>query len=369
MTHLLAAAVAIILSIFLAPLSIKLARRYKFMDQPEARKVHTIPKPCLGGAAIYTSFTLTCLLFLPKGLPLFTVLGGGTIFFILGLIDDRLKLSPRVKFLVELAVAIAVVLIGIQHGFLLRNPFGSIGGTSFLIWLGVPFSVLWIVGIANAVNLIDGLDGLASGIILIACAVLTGSAIFNPVISLNPMLPIAFGSILGYIRYNIYPSKTIMGDSGSLFLGYVIAIIALSSYVKIDHSIFFSLIPPAMALFVPIFDTFIAILRRRINGNGIFSPDKNHLHHCLLHHGYSHPRAVLIVWGLSFAFGLVSMLLGILIYKQVLVAMVLLGMVVVWALTSAARMGLLKDRPDLNKDTVPFGVKVAATSEYIRQAK
>jgi UDP-GlcNAc:undecaprenyl-phosphate GlcNAc-1-phosphate transferase len=208
------------------------------------------------------------------------------------------------------------------------------------MWFSIPFSVLWIVGIANAVNLIDGLDALASGVILIACTVLTVAAAINPAISLSPLLIIIMGSIVGYIRYNLYPSKIIMGDSGSLFLGYIIAIISLSSFATANRSVFLSLIPPAMALCIPILDTLLAIWRRRINGKRIFAADKNHFHHCLLQRGYSHPKAVRIVWGLSASFGIISLVLSELIFKQVYLALALLGLVLFWSVYSAASFGL-----------------------------
>lgn len=329
-----------VLSFAAVPLMLRLARRYKFYDQADERKVHTGIKPYLGGGAIFLAFAITSMIFMPYNAKLPIVLGGGAFYFVLGLLDDRFDLPAKLKLVLELLVTTGVVWAGMKSGFLLENPFGSIGFHPLFVWFSIPFSVLWIVGIANAVNLIDGLDALASGVILIACVTLSVAALINPAISLSPFLLILIGSVAGYIRYNLYPSKIIMGDSGALFLGYTIALISLSSFASTDRSVFLSLIPPAMALFVPISDTLMAIYRRGINGRRIFSADKNHFHHCLLNRGYSHPGAVKIVWGLSAAFGAVSLVLSELIFKQVYLALALLALVIFWAIYSASSFGL-----------------------------
>lgn len=336
-----------VLSYIAAPLMLKLAYRYKFYDKANNRKIHTGFKPYLGGGALFLAFAIVSLLFLPIDAKMLVILGGGSFYFILGLVDDKFDLPARLKLGLELVATTIIVLVGIQNGALLSNPFGSIGYHPVFMVLSIPFSVLWIVGIANAVNLIDGLDALASGVILIACIMLSVAALLNPVIGLSTYLIILMGSLAGYIRYNLYPSKIIMGDSGSLFLGYTVAIIALSSFTSADRSIFLSLIPPAMALFVPISDTFMAIYRRRINGRKIFSADNNHLHHCLLKRGYSHPHAVKIVWALSAGFGGVSILLSELIFKQIYLALALLVLVIVWAVTTAGSFGIFAKVPEI----------------------
>lgn len=323
-----------------APLMLKLANRYKFYDIATERKIHTGIKPYLGGGAIFLAFLVTSLIFIPKTPRFWIVLAGGAFYFFLGLLDDRLDLPAKPKLVLELLVTTVLVWLGMRHGFLLENPFGSIGFHPIFVWFSIPFSVLWVVGIANAVNLIDGLDAMASGVILIACVTLSLASLINPAISLSPFLLVLMGSLAGYIGYNLYPSRIIMGDSGALFLGYTVAIISLSSFASTDRSVFLSLIPPAMALYVPIFDTLMAIYRRGINGKKIFSADKNHFHHCLLNRGYSHPKAVRIVWGLSAAFGAISLVLSELIYKQVYLALALLAVVLVWSIYSSASFGL-----------------------------
>lgn len=332
--------IALTLSYALIPLLLKLARKYKFYDYSNERKVHNGAKPYLGGGAIFLSFLLSSLLFLPWDNKIIILLAGGTFYFVLGLLDDKYDLPAKVKLLCELASTSVLVWLGMRHGLFLENPFGGIGANSILAWLSIPFSVLWIVGVANAVNLIDGLDGLASGVMLIAGAALSIAALVNPAVTLSPALVILMGSILGFIRYNLYPSKIIMGDNGALFIGYTIAFISLASYASSDRSIFLSVIPPAMALFVPISDTLMAVFRRRMNGTHIFSADKGHFHHLLLSHGYSQPKVVRIIWGFSAFFGGISLMLSELIYKQVYLALALLVVVVVWAVYSAARFGL-----------------------------
>jgi UDP-GlcNAc:undecaprenyl-phosphate GlcNAc-1-phosphate transferase len=341
MDLILPALIALVLSYVLVPVMLKLAKKYNFYDYPNERKVHKEVKPYLGGGAIFLAFTISSLIFLPLDNKILILLSGGTFYFVLGLIDDKFDIPAKLKLVLELLVTTAVVWLGMRHGLLLKNPFGGIAYNSVFIWFSIPFSVLWIVGIANAVNLIDGLDALAAGVIFIACIALSIASIINPAIVLSPFILILMGSIAGFIRYNLYPSKIIMGDSGSLFLGYTIAIISLGSFASNDRSIFLSLIPPAMALFVPILDILMAIIRRGRNGNKIFSPDKGHFHHLLLSRGISHPKAVRIIWGLSAGFGAVSLVLSELIYKQVYLALALLAIVIVWAIYSAASFGLL----------------------------
>lgn len=332
---------ALALSYALAPVMLLLAKKFRFYDSPNERKVHTEPKPYLGGGAIFLAFNIVCLLFFPWNSELFIFLGGGAFFFILGLLDDKYDLPARLRLGLELAATTVVVWLGMRAGLLLENPFGGIAYNSIFIWFSIPFSVLWIVGIANAVNFIDGLDALAAGTILIAAAALSAAAWLNPAIILSPLLLVLIGSIAGFIRYNLYPSKIIMGDSGALFLGYTIAFISLSSFASSDRSIFLSLIPPAMALYVPILDTLVAIIRRGRNGRRIFAADKSHFHHLLMDRGHSHPKAVRIIWSICVGFGAVSLILSRLIYRQSYLALALLALVSAWAIYSAASIGMM----------------------------
>ena len=354
------------LSYITVPVALKLAYRFKFYDQPCERKVHTGIKPHLGGLAIFAAFAVISLFMLSIDAKLLIILGGGAFYFVLGLLDDKIDLPAKAKFAAEILVTSVIVYAGMHYGFLLSNPFGFIVFSPWFMWFSIPFSVIWIVGIANAVNLIDGLDALASGVILIACIVLSIAALMNPAISLSPLLIILIGSLIGYIKYNLYPSKIIMGDSGSLFLGYTIAIISLSSFTSSDRSIFLALIPPAMALFVPISDTLMAIYRRRINGKRIFAADKNHFHHCLMHRGYSHPSAVKIVWALSASFGVVSVVLSELIFQQVYLALALMALVIVWAVYSAGQFGLFAKPGELESESLQ---QAAVTQDPMREAK
>lgn len=321
-----------LLSFLLVPIVIRAAKHWNLFDYPGTRKIHKGKKPYLGGVAIFVAVNTSALLLLPVTSRLLLIIAGGAFFFVLGLLDDRYDLSPRLKLTIELAAATALVLLGIKLGLFLENPFGGFGSNSMWMWFSVPFSVLWIVGVANAVNLIDGLDALASGVVIIACAVMMAAAFLNPAVSLSPLVLILTGALIGYIKYNLYPSRIIMGDNGSLFAGYTIAIISLSSFAVPDRSIFLSIIPPAMALFVPLFDAFSAVLRRGRSGKRIFSADRNHIHHYLLEQGHSHPKAVKTLWLMSLAFGGISVLLSELIYRQIFLALVLLALILTWVI-------------------------------------
>lgn len=291
--------ICFMLTILLTPLIKKLAIRIGAVDKPSQRKVHMKVMPRLGGLAIYISFIAGMLLLQPDSphsLPIFL---GSLIIVLTGIIDDIRELSPRVKLMGQLAAALVVVLSGIHVEFI-NLPFG--GQLEFGIF-SIPLTILWIVGVTNAINLIDGLDGLAAGVSSIALLTISGMAIIMGDAYVTVLGLILMASTIAFLFYNFYPAKIFMGDTGALFLGYMISVLSLLGFKNVT---FISLIIPALILGVPISDTFFAIIRRLVHKQPLSAPDKSHLHHCLLRLGFSHRQVVLIIYAIAAMFSLAA---------------------------------------------------------------
>jgi UDP-GlcNAc:undecaprenyl-phosphate GlcNAc-1-phosphate transferase len=308
--------IAAAVSLLLTPAVKAFAFKIGAVDRPNARKVHTRIMPRLGGLAIYAAFAtgLAALLpFLPDAMLggydkrfIAALLAGGTIIVLIGALDDRFELSAKVKLLGQIAAASVVVFgFGIRID-LLNIPFGE-SMQPVAEWLAIPLTILWIVGCTNAINLIDGLDGLAAGVSGIAIAtvlvmaVITGS---EPVMLLSAPL---LGGIVGFLRHNFHPAKIFMGDSGSLFLGFSLATLSMLGFKQVT---IVSFVTPLLIIGVPLSDTFFAIVRRVVNKRPIFAPDKGHLHHCLRELGFSHRGTVLIIYGIAAFFGATAIIMS-----------------------------------------------------------
>ncbi|MGE5508777.1 MAG: glycosyltransferase family 4 protein [Chitinophagales bacterium] len=290
----LLALVAVYLS---TPFMRALALRYGIVDEPNQRKVHSVPIPYLGGVAIYLGF-LVGLLLVPGAWPrLAGLLTGGTLILVLGVIDDVWNLPAKVKFAGQVAVATLAVLMGLRiQG--LTNPFG---GYLHLGWWGIPLTVLWLVSFTNVMNLVDGLDGLAAGVAAIAAGALSVVAFEKGQLLVATLALALSGSAAGFLPHNFNPAKIFMGDAGAMFLGFVLAGIAVQGALKGAAAI--ALVIPVVALGVPVLDTACAIIRRFQNGQPISEADRGHFHHRLLALGLSPKQAVLFVYLLSFALG------------------------------------------------------------------
>lgn len=302
------------LALVLTPLVKKMAFRIGAIDVPNARKVHSRIMPRLGGLAIYASFTLVVLLlmaFIPDNLMMASnrnlvgaLLTGGTVIVLLGALDDRFDLSAKLKLLVQIGAA-CIVVFGFDIKMNIVNiPFGTamqpIGE-----WIGIPLTIFWIVGVTNAINLIDGLDGLAAGVSAIAIASVMGMGVImgnGTVVMLSIVL---LGSILGFLVFNFHPAKIFMGDSGALFLGFSLAMLSMLGFKQIT---LLSFVTPLLIIGVPLSDTFFAIVRRWVNRRPLMKADKGHLHHCLQQLGFSHRKTVLIIYGIATFFGACAIL-------------------------------------------------------------
>lgn len=293
-----------IASVLITPFVKKFAIAIGATDKPNARKVHQTIMPRLGGLAIYISFMIGFLILRPtdSDVSALPIIIGSFIIIITGALDDRFQLSAKVKLIGQLLAAGVIVLGGIQLQFI-NIPF--IDEQLNFGYFSIPLTILWIVGITNAINLIDGLDGLAAGVSSIALITISVMAILMGNVFVASIGLILLGSTLGFLVYNFHPAKIFMGDTGALFLGFMISVLALLGFKNIT---IFSLIVPIIILGVPISDTFFAIIRRFVNKQPLTAPDKSHLHHCLLNLGYSHRQTVLMIYGIAAMFGLAAVI-------------------------------------------------------------
>jgi UDP-GlcNAc:undecaprenyl-phosphate/decaprenyl-phosphate GlcNAc-1-phosphate transferase len=294
--------ICFIASIVLTPVVKKLAFVIGATDKPNKRKVHQKIMPRLGGLAIFLSFMIGVAIIQPDSPYALGILAGALIIIVTGVLDDMMELSAKVKLLGQIAAALLVILVGGAQIEFIKLPFG---GELQFGYLSIPLTILWIVGVTNAINLIDGLDGLAAGVSSIALVTISVMAIF-----MGDMFVLTIGSLLlvstlGFLIYNFHPAKIFMGDTGALFLGYMISVLALLGFKNITVV---SLIIPVIILGVPISDTFFAIIRRFVNKQPLSAPDKSHLHHCLLRLGYSHRQTVLIIYAIAAMFGLAAII-------------------------------------------------------------
>ncbi|GAY79107.1 glycosyltransferase family 4 protein [Sporolactobacillus inulinus] len=288
-------------AVALTPLVRKLAIRIGATDLPNARKVHKKIMPRMGGLAIYLAFLIGIFILWPDSSFTLPLIVGSVIIIITGILDDMYSLSPRVKMVAHFFAALVIVQSGISVTFI-NLPFN---GVLHLYWLSVPLTLLWIMGITNAINLIDGLDGLAVGVSSIVLMTIAGLSLTEGNVFVFTVSTILLGSTLGFLPYNFHPAKIFMGDTGSYFLGYVISVLALLGFKNVT---LFSLVVPIILLAVPISDTLFAIVRRLVNKKPLTAPDKSHLHHCLLRYGFSQRQTVVLIYGMSAMFALAAIL-------------------------------------------------------------
>ncbi|MGD6961136.1 glycosyltransferase family 4 protein [Fictibacillus phosphorivorans] len=301
MTYLYLLVISFLTTLLITPLIIKMAIKLKVTDQPNNRKVHVRKTPSMGGLAMYIGFLISIYFSGIENDFLLPIIIGTLVIIITGMLDDYFELRPLLKLTGQIIAAAIVINNGVVVEFI-NIPFGS---TLNLGWLSIPLTLLWILGITNAINLIDGLDGLAAGVTSIVLLTITiiAFSMFNYFVVFLAM--VLLGANLGFLVYNFYPARIFMGDTGSLFLGFMLSVISLLGFKNVT---LFSLIIPVLILGVPISDTFFAIVRRAVNKQPLSHPDKSHLHHCLMRIGYSHRQTVIIIYGISTLFGLFAIL-------------------------------------------------------------
>ncbi len=296
---------AFVLSFFFTPVARKLAFKLDVLDIPkDDRKVHKEPIPYLGGAAIYASAILTMLIFSDLDRTAISIMLGGTVIFFVGLIDDIKDISPKIKLAGQIIAALIAVYGGAKINYI-TNPLPGYD-VIYLEYLTIPISVIWIVGITNTINLIDGIDGLASGVATISASTMMFIAAISGFDFILVECAVVAGASLGFLPYNFNPAKIFMGDTGALFLGYMLAVISILGVMKIVTSA--TIIIMILVLGIPLFDTSFAIIRRIRNKKPIMEADRGHVHHRLLAKGFSQRQTVLILYIVSIMFGAAAIL-------------------------------------------------------------
>ena len=307
--HIIGAVISFLLSIFIVPAVIYFSQKKGLVDQPGGRKIHDHPVPRLGGVAVWLSTMLTFLFlvflsYYPYGSLLSGILLGSSLMFLLGLIDDIYCLDAKFKLFIQLAVATIVYCLGIRIEDVYL-PFGISFHLGFLSWF---VTTAWIVGVSNAVNFIDGIDGLAGSIISISAVTLgiiaagmSSSGMVSPLIAF-----ILAGAMLAFLTYNFNPAKIFMGDSGALFSGFLLATLSITGVMQVNSTAMWI---PVLVLSVPVFDITFASVRRIMKGKSPFVADAEHIHHRLLKAGFSQNKAVLFLTGVAVLSGAISVLL------------------------------------------------------------
>lgn len=322
-----ATAIAALVAYLLTPLVIRFAIAVGAVDHPGPRKVHAEPIPRIGGVAVFAGFLAGTLyagfvtgyvanVSMPRATYWLALAWAGGIVFLLGLFDDLVGISFRWKFAIQILAA-AVVWAGGFRISAVGIPFG--GGDLHLGWASFIVTVLWVVGITNAVNLIDGLDGLAAGTAIITTSAIGAVAYYSGQQGVMGVCAAVVGSLLGFLRYNFNPARIFLGDSGAMFLGFVLAVMSIHGASKGPTLV--AVMTPLLVLGFPILDTGVAILRRlyRIASEGarrgsfvrhfvgnfhrVFLPDRGHIHHRLLDMGMSHRGAVITIYVVALVFG------------------------------------------------------------------
>ena len=325
------------MGVFIVPFVIAFSKKEGLVDIPNERKIHKKPVSRIGGVAIWTSTMLTFLFMIllscyPYGKLLSGVLLGGSLMFLLGLIDDIYNLDAKFKLLLQILITTMVYFLGVQFDTIF-NPLNPGELIHLNVWASYPLTILWVVGISNAVNFIDGVDGLAGSVITINAITLAFIALAvtppNPISALIAF--ILAGAMMAFLTFNFNPAKIFMGDSGALFSGFMLASISITGIMKCAT---LAILLPFIVLAVPIIDITYSSLRRIFKGKSPFVADAEHIHHKLLKAGFSQKFTVAIMTAVAILAGAIATsFVGILTIKHyvcyiliVLVLMLLLSL-------------------------------------------
>ncbi len=297
-----------VLAVILVPLVRKLCFKKGLVDVPNNRKIHTKPIPRLGGVAIWIS-SIAALLwfinttdFIDVSHGFWGIVAGGSLMFLLGIVDDIKNLSARTKLYAQIGITIVAFLLGVRIEAL-YNPINA-QVVSLEIW-SFPFTMLWLVGITNAVNFIDGVDGLAGGITTISAVTLGMVAFYTGQPDSAFIAALLAGSTMGFLVYNFYPAKIFMGDSGSLFSGFLLAALSVTGVLK---TVTVTILMPILILAVPILDISYSTFRRLYKGRNPFMADSEHIHHKLLKAGFSQNQTVITLYTLCIGAGSIAII-------------------------------------------------------------
>lgn len=329
--------ISFLVSFITVPWAIKFALKKGIIDNPKQddRRVHKKPTPRVGGIAIVAGVMISILLFyvlsffidikIDKRLVGYVL--GAIVIIVMGFVDDIKNLRPLYKFLLQLIAGMVIYIFGI--GIVgIKIPFIYPQMIDFGLW-AFPITLIWVLGITNAVNLIDGLDGLAAGISSIASiSLLVIFAIIGAPMEALIITLALVGATIGFLPYNFNPAKTFMGDTGSNFLGYTLATVSIIGMAK-GYTLL-AIATPLIVCGVPVFDMLFAIVRRLAKHQKLTAPDKGHIHHRLLKHGFSQKQAVLILYGLTSVLGIIAVTLVTGMTKQGILCIILA--IIIWVI-------------------------------------
>lgn len=316
--YLIAFIIAFLLSISITFFIIKFSHQYGFTAQPREDRWHKKPTALLGGIGIFLSFIVPSLIFIPLDNLTIGILLCTSAMFGLGLYDDLKEIKPYAKFISQIVLAIIIIFVGINIEII---PYPSIA---------IPLTIFWIVGITNAVNILDNMDGLSSSICFVSSGCIILYAIQNDLPLVALFSSIIAGSVLGFLKFNFNPAKIFMGDCGSLFLGFILSIITiLGTWHEATH-LLFTFIVPLSVMIVPIFDTTLVTFQRKANNRPISQGGKDHSSHRLVFLGLSEKKAVLILTGISLLFGLSAISLSRLNFFTTLIVLSILAVILLF---------------------------------------
>lgn len=339
--------ISFILSLMIVYITKKIAIKTNFVDKPNERKMHKQPKPLLGGVAIYLTILIMTSFYghfhFSLQMKQLAVLSG--LLVLMGMYDDKFDMKAWHKLICQLIISglTAMALGGITSVEVYSNTL------YFTKLQGIFIEMAWFVVLINAFNLIDGLDGLSTGVGIISFATILIIALVNVDMNNVIMLYIIIGTLFGFLFYNFYPSTIFLGDAGAMFIGYLVALLSINDYktVTITSSLFLFLV-----VFLPVLDVTLSFVRRKVNGSGAFKADALHFHHRLMRHGYSHQQAVLLMYGFMAIYSAAA--IGITIIDVVFYKALLGVLLVVVTIVIVEKFYLLSDR-------------YAFTSKFIRK--
>ena len=321
--YIAAFASAFAISIVVTPMAKTISVKAGAIDYPKDRGMHKKPMPRMGGIAIVCGFLITVLMLSPfihelETRKLAGLIIGSLIIVVLGIFDDIKNLSAKLKLAMQIVAALVVIFSGIRINFVIW-PF-----TAYLQKLSAPFTLIWIIGVTNAVNLIDGLDGLAAGVSSIAALSIMVLCILTGSETAVVLMAALAGACIGFLPRNFNPAEIFMGDTGATFIGFILSVTSIIGVFK-GYTLL-ALVVGVFCLGLPIFDTLFAMARRVVNHKPIMQADRGHLHHRLIDKGYSQKQAVVILYVISLACGLLAIAISL---KDIRVFLVVLLMVLV----------------------------------------
>ncbi|URN41899.1 glycosyltransferase family 4 protein [Peptoniphilus genitalis] len=332
---------AFILTFIQMPFTIKIAKKKGFLDVPkDERRVHKKPIPVGGGIAMVISVSILMVYYLPINKNLIMTLIASLIIAISGLYDDKEGLSPKLKFLFQILAAVILIIGGMKIEFF-TNPFDSHDALLILNILSIPVTIFWVCGITNTINLIDGLDGLASGVSMICAISMFFITYKMGRYDVSLVCALVAGACLGFLPFNFNPAKIFMGDTGALYLGFMLSCISISGFLK--QAAILMIFVPVLILGVPVFDTAFAMVRRKLSGKSMVEADKGHLHHRLLKMGLNQRQTVVILYSISAIFGVLANLISR--FHSSIALVISIGVLLIIIATGVAA-GMLKNKEE-----------------------